>query len=75
MANQVVRVAIGGDSTELTYRWVGDSDLSVGDTVRVPPPDWASTTSEMRDRYSQGVVTGIGSTYTGYMVSISRRGN
>ena len=73
MTDQVVRIAVGGDSKELTYRWVGDGELSVGDAVRVPPPGWASDTSENRERYSHGVVTGIGSTYTGYMVSIDRR--
>jgi hypothetical protein len=72
MTGQVVRVAIGGDAKELTYRWVGDGKLSVGDTVEVPPPEWADT-PQNRERYSHGVVTGIGSDYTGYMVSIDRR--
>jgi hypothetical protein len=73
MTEQIVRVAIGGDSKELTYRWVGEGELVVGETVVVPPPWWADTT-EKRERYSRGVVTGIGSGYMGQMVSISQRG-
>jgi hypothetical protein len=74
VTDQIVRVAIGGDSKELTYRWVGEGELVVGDIVVVPPPPWVDT-SEMRERYSRGVVTGIGSNYTGHMVSISQRGS
>ena len=72
---QVVRVSIGGDPKELTYEWTGQGELAVGDVVIVPPPWWAESTSEMRERYSHGVVTGIGSSYTGQMVTINRRGN
>jgi hypothetical protein len=72
--SQIVRVSIGGQSHELTYHWDGSEELSVGDPVVVPPPWWANDTSEMRDRYSHGVVTGLGSDYTGPTVGIRSRG-
>jgi hypothetical protein len=73
MSEQVVRVAIGGRPQELTYRWTGDGELQVGDPVEVPPPWWAEDVSEKRDRFSKGVVTGIGSSYTGPTRPITRR--
>ena len=71
---QIVRVSIGGDPKELTYEWTGQGELAVGDVVIVPPPWWVDT-PEKRERYSHGVVTGIGSNYKGHMVSINEREN
>jgi hypothetical protein len=75
MTDSKIRVAIGGKTKELTYRWTGELPIRVGDVVRVPPPYWACDTSENREKFSYGVVVGIGSTYTGPILSINQRAN
>lgn len=51
---------------QLTYRWVGQGDLRVGDVVTVPPTYWQATPRS-------AVVTSLGSDYDGDLVDIAHK--